>query len=153
MANEIMRARLQSPQDDQGNRKDIMLVTDVTSVVVDGTNPETSKTLDTLLEEIEEKVDTSVEKVNNATDIYTSKLVPSDSKSHLWVEVLTNYSKADYKWVITASSAVSGSLLIVPNTIADDKFDPTTMIKVNELLAYDNTLAPVAGNYAYKTTK
>jgi hypothetical protein len=83
MANEIMRARLQSPQDDQGNRKDIMLVTDVTSVLVDGSDPEASKTLDTLLEEIEEKVDTSVEKVNNASDIYTGKLVPSDSKSHL----------------------------------------------------------------------
>lgn len=153
MANEIMRARLQSPQDDEGNRKDIMLVTDVTSVVVDGTDPEASKTLDTLLEEMEEKIDTSVEKVNNAADIYTGKLVPSDSKSHLWVEVLTNYSEADYKWVITSSSAVSGSLLIVANTISDDKFDPTTMIKVNELLAYDNTLDPVAGNYAYKTTK
>ena len=153
MANEIIRARLQSPQDDHGNRNDIMLVTDITSVIVDGTDPDNSDTLDNVITDMQEQIASTVEKVTNVADIRVAKLVPSGNKSHIWAEVLTDYSTADYKWNITSSSSVDGSLRVVPNTISEADFDPTTMITVNELLAYDPTLTVQAGMYAYKTQR
>ena len=155
MANEIIRARLQSPQDDHGTRKDIMLVTDVTSVVVDGTDPEHSDTLDNVINDMQEAIETAVEKVTSATDIRISKLVPSGDKPHIWAQVLTDYwsPETDYVWNITSSSTVPGSLEVVRDSIPDEEFNPTTMITVSELLAYDPLLSVQVGMYAYKTAK
>lgn len=150
MANEIIRARLQTPQDDEGNRKDIMVITDATSVIINGENPEETVTLKQQLDDMEDEIEAAA--TSGGSSIYLSRLLPDDGDAHLWGEIVTDYATADYEWT-ASTSETPGALLVVASSMSYDDYNPNTMIKLNELLAYDNTLAFVEGDYVIKSPK
>lgn len=150
MANEIIRARLQTPQDDEGNRKDIMVITDATSVIINGENPEETVTLKQQLDDMEDEIEAAA--TSGGSSLYLSRLAPDDSENHLWGEIVTDYATADYEWVASTSDT-PGSLLVVSSSMSADEYNPNTMIKLNELKAYDDTLPFVEGDYVIKSLK
>lgn len=150
MANEIIRARLQTPQDDEGNRKDIMVITDATSVIMDGENPETSISLKDKINKMEDEIEAAA--TSGGSSIYLSRLLPDDGNGHLWGEIVTDYATADYEWT-TSTSETPGALLVVASSMSYDDYNPNTMIKLNELMAYDSTLPFVEGDYVIKSPK
>lgn len=150
MANEIIRARLQTPQDDEGNRKDIMVITDATSVIMDGENPETSISLKNKIDDMEDEIEAAA--TSGGSSIYLSRLLPDDGNDHLWGEIVTDYATADYEWT-ASTSETPGALLVVASSMSYDDYNPSTMIKLNELMAYDNTLPFVEGDYIIKSPK
>lgn len=149
MANEIIRARLQSPQDDQGNRQDIMVITDATSVIVDGENPGTTMSLKDKLKNMDDGIEDAK---NSGSGLFFSRLVPDDGEDHLWGEIVTDYATADYQWV-ASTAETDGSLLVVSSSMSYEDYNPYTMIKLDELLAYSASLPFTEGDYVIKAPR
>jgi hypothetical protein len=146
-----MRARLQTPVDENGNRKDIALLTDVDSVMVDN-----DTTLHTYLDGLKTSISDNTTRIDNAGVMTISVLEPTNNG--IWAEI-KNPSKddVDYTYLVAAGEVSTewaknwGARMIVADN-ADD-YNSATMIKISELNAYDPDIDWEIGKYVYRWPK
>ena len=89
---------------------------------------------------------------NSGSGLFFSRLVPDDGEDHLWGEIVTDYATADYEWVASTADA-DGSLLVVSSSMSYEDYNPYTMIKLDELLAYSASLPFTEGDYVIKAPR
>lgn len=152
---EKMRARLQTPVDKDGKRKDIVLITDSDSVMVD------DETLRQRLDELQSGIDKTEKKINSCGTMLVSAVEPiiDDGGRCLWAEIVSpSRDDVDYTYNVYSGEICTeewikdmSALLIVANGV--DEYDPLSMIKVAELEAFDPDTDWPIGSYVVKELK
>lgn len=123
---EKMKARLQTPADENGKRKDISLITDTDAVLYGDNN----QVLTEVIQNINQNIQKNEEAIENASMLIVSALEPT--KRCLWAEITDPaIDRNDYTWTISASKT-DGALKVVSDDISEDEFNPSTMIKLSE---------------------
>ena len=180
---DIMKARLQTPVDDEGHREDIHLVTDVDAVVYDDDN-----TLKEFLDKIQRKINDVSNQLENAGSIYlaTSGSEPTDSSMMLFAEIINagdmdniddithngvnraDMDTVDYYYERATPEAIQGltrdemvgrgwkQIVSIPALIEQEiTFDPLTMINIRDMVAYNKNQQGVwtQGTYVRKRPK
>ena len=164
---DIMKARLQTPVDDEGHREDIHLVTDVDAVIYDD-----ATTLKEYLDRMYNLIDGVSNRVANVGTMYlaTSGSESTDTSMMLFAEVINagamdnvdvahtgvnNASKdvVDYVYETASSEDIQDltreqmiargwkEIVTMASLIDQGKsFDPLTMINIEDMIAYNNNV-------------
>lgn len=149
-----MRGRLQTPADDQGNRIDIAVLTDVDSVIYDE-----EQTLHEYLDGLQTTVDRHGSRIENSGQVVLSTMEPSatDTGFYLFAEINkpkkdeVDYRYEKYTALTEELIKLYGAKKIVAN--GQENFDPTTMIKLGDLMAYDDDEEWEVNTYVVKLPK
>lgn len=149
-----MRGRMQTPADDQGNRIDIAVVTDVDAVVYDD-----EQTLHEYLDSLQSNVDNNTSRLNNNGQVILSTMEPSEAEPGFYFFAEINKPRkddVDYKYNKYSSLPDDlikslGARKIVAN--GEENFDPVSMIKIGDLAAYDPNDEWEINTYVVKVPK
>lgn len=149
-----MRGRLQTPADDQGNRIDIAVLTDVDSVTYDE-----EQTLHEYLDSLQNTVDNHTSRIDNSGQVLLSTMEPSATETgfYLFAEINkpskddVDYRYEKYTTLNDEQIKLYGAKKIVSN--GQENFDPSVMIKLGDLMAYDSDEEWEVNTYVVKLPK
>ena len=149
-----MRGRLQTPADDQGNRIDIAVLTDIDSVTYDE-----EQTLHEYLDSLQNTVDNHTSRIDNSGQVLLSTMEPSATETgfYLFAEInKPSKDEVDYRYEKYTSLSdeqikLYGAKKIVSN--GQENFDPSVMIKLGDLMAYDSDEEWEVNTYVVKLPK